>query len=347
MQVKTDRHTDRSRPPAWHTVALALVVRELNEDTNIERVCTMAVATAIPTRGERPLIAHPSGSTQPTCLLVATDLGARCDRAVDRAAQLARQWQAELIALNVLDVTSAPDQAMAWAAGKSDEQALQVAWQQLARDLSGLDVRATMRIARSRDAARTIRELAASNDCSLVVVGLACNEIDRLLRSSTVERLVRSLHLPLLAVRQRAHRPYRRIVVATDFSAPSRQALETAARFFPGCELVLYHARQTAHSATLDKRLDPPGGDVEQDIRARFPAMGELPVDVTLRPVIEHGALETALTQYVRKNDIDLVVMGTRGRGMAMSILLGSHAAKLLNWLPCDVLVVREAGVSA
>lgn len=61
-----------------------------------------------------------------------------------------------------------------------------------------------------------------------------------------------------------------------------------------------------------------------------------------VRPVIEQGVLETLLTPYVRNKEIDLVVMETHGRSGVMSILLGSSAAKLLGWLPCDALVVRE-----
>lgn len=59
-------------------------------------------------------------------------------------------------------------------------------------------------------------------------------------------------------------------------------------------------------------------------------------------PVIECGAIESTLTRYVREHDIDLVVMGSHGRRALLSLLLGSAAAKLLDWSPCDTLVVRE-----
>lgn len=39
----------------------------------------------------------------PMRILLATDLSARCDRALDRAAQLAAEWGAELIALKVVE----------------------------------------------------------------------------------------------------------------------------------------------------------------------------------------------------------------------------------------------------
>lgn len=58
--------------------------------------------------------------------------------------------------------------------------------------------------------------------------------------------------------------------------------------------------------------------------------------------VVEYGALESALTHYVRANDVDLVVIGTHGHSGIMSVLLGSTAARLLDWLPCDTMIIRD-----
>lgn len=279
----------------------------------------------------------------PARLLLATDLSARCDRALDRAAQLAKEWQAELIALNVLDVPASPDQVLTWAAGKGDDDALHIARQQIARDLSGLGIHATIRIARSGDAAATIRDIAFSTDSALVITGVECNELfGRCPLGSTVERLARTLPQPLLVVRNRVHDAYRRIVVATDFSDSSRQALLAAARLFPGHELILYHAHQSPLAGISDApshvRIN---SGTEHGECADFLAASELPANVVVRPVIEHGALEATLTQYVRRYEIDLVMMGTHGRSGIMNVLLGNSAAKLLDWLPCDTLVVR------
>lgn len=292
------------------------------------------------------MITRPVTPALPSRLLLATDLSARCDRALARAAQLAREWRAELIALNVLDVSVSPDQILNWAAGKGDEDALCIVQQQITRDLADLGIQATIRLARSGDAATTIRDVAASTDSGLVVTGVACSEFfGRCLLGSTVERLARSLPLPLLVVRNRVRGAYRRIVVATDFSDSSRHALLAAARLFPGQELLLYHAQHqqsplagvsddTSHAHILQSTV--------QGECADFLAARELPANLTVRVVIEPGKLETALTKYVRSHEVDLVVMGTHGRSGVMSILLGSSAAELLDWLPCDALVVRE-----
>ena len=104
----------------------------------------------------------PEESPMPRHLLLATDLSARCDRALDRAAQLAREWYADLLAVNVLNPAASPDQALAWLGGASEEQLLQVARQQLAHDLATANVPVTLRLVRGTDATAAIRDTAAS-----------------------------------------------------------------------------------------------------------------------------------------------------------------------------------------
>lgn len=279
----------------------------------------------------------------PDQLLLATDLSARSDRALDRAAQLAAEWGAELVVLNVLDPAATPDQALARIGGASDEELLHAARQQLDRDTRGLPVPATLHVARGTDAAAQIFATAAATRAGLIVTGVARNEIlGRFVLGSTVEQLARTLPQPLLIVRNRAPAAYERIVVATDFSEPSRGALRAVAALFPGRELVLYHAREMVMTSLASPTQPRTDFDTEQRECAAFLSGTALPPGVKIRSVIEHGPVETALARYVRENDIELVAMGSRGRGGIMSLLLGNTAALLIDWLPCDTLLVRE-----
>jgi len=81
---------------------------------------------------------------------------------------------------------------------------------------------------------------------------------------------------------------------------------------------------------------------IEETESAAFLAATALPEGMKVRPVVECGAIESTLTRYVREHGIDLVVMGSHGRSGLMSLLPGSTATKLLDWLPCDTLLVRE-----
>lgn len=273
--------------------------------------------------------------SRPSRILLATDLSARCDRALERAAQLAGECSSELVALNVLNPGASPDQALAWANGASDEQLAHFALQELSRDLLGLNIRFTVRIVRSGDAASIIRDMATSTHSDVVVTGVARNEtLGRFLLGSTVERLARTLPQPLLVVRNRVRAPYQRVVVATDFSESSRHALHTTAALFPERELIAYHSCEIPLSGLPN--------NLPHSRIAAFLTASALSEDVKVHPVVEGGKVETTLSQYVRQHDIDLVVMGARGSSGIISILLGTTASKLLDWLPCDTLLVRE-----
>lgn len=279
----------------------------------------------------------------PAGLLLATDLSARCDRAFDRAVQLAGEWRAGLVALSVLEGPQAPDLALVWAGGGEDA-ADRAARRQFERDLAGVDVHADLRIVKGNPV-DAIREAAEETGSGLIITGMARNEaLGRFLLGSTVSRLVRVVSQPLLVVRERAHGPYRRILVATDFSDSSRHALHAALRFFPDCEPIIYHAYKLPMSEISGRvshaRLRR---EMEEGECAAFLAGADLPANMRgrLKTVIEHGALETTLTRYVREHDIELVVIGTHGRGALMSAVIGSAAARLLDWLPCDTMIVR------
>ena len=49
-----------------------------------------------------------------------------------------------------------------------------------------------------------------------------------------------------------------------------------------------------------------------------------------------------AIVVYARKNDIDLIVLGTNGRNGMAHVVMGSVAEKVVRTAPCPVLTVRH-----
>lgn len=66
-------------------------------------------------------------STPPARLLLATDLCAHCDRPLDRAKQLALEWQSELVILTVREGPRTPDEVSAWLDREATVSALELA----------------------------------------------------------------------------------------------------------------------------------------------------------------------------------------------------------------------------
>jgi len=278
----------------------------------------------------------------PRSVLLATDLSARCDRALDRATQLATEWQAELLAVNVAESTQSPDMVLNWAYGGEAEN-LQIVQQQLREDLANAQVPVSIKVVKGEPAA-SIAEVANNDACDLLVTGMARSEpFGRFILGTTVEKLARLVAQPLLVVRKRPHGAYRRILVASDFSIASSYALQSALALFPDNQIVLFHAIKNALTDLVTESAEQKQVDTAMQAKAddffdRIGLSREDRARITLH--VESGALEAVLTQYVRKHNIDLTVIGSRGQNSIMAGLLGSSASKLLHWLPCDTMII-------
>lgn len=64
---------------------------------------------------------------------------------------------------------------------------------------------------------------------------------------------------------------------------------------------------------------------------------GKLTTDV----IIAKKSVVTEIVEYAEKHNIDLIVMGTRGRSGLKKLLLGSTAQGVITYAHCPVLVVR------
>lgn len=276
----------------------------------------------------------------PARILLTTDLSARCDRALDRAVQLAGAWQAELIALSVIEASLLGGQARP--SRQEEAERIARARQQLCDDLGDPPVRATVRIERG-DVLQAVRQVTAETGAGLVVAGMARNEaLGRFLLGSTTERMASHLLEPLLVVRRRVKGAYRRIVIANDFSPASAEALRVAATFFTGAEIHLFHAapEPVAEAAAPF--------DVDRSLASFLGTLGLAPaVTAAIRLGQETGRLFPALAAYVEQHAADLVCVGTHGRSRLMDALLGNTASRLLHRLPCDTLVVHEGWSAA
>lgn len=138
----------------------------------------------------------------------------------------------------------------------------------------------------------------------------------------------------------------RRILVPTDFSLPSREATEYALHLAKdvGATVVLFHSIQMPvfHVAALGGYVAPPSA-FEENTQLGL----QMWIDDTEHPDLqverhyEFGHPVTQIARFAQENDIDLIVMGTHGRGMAAHMLLGSVAERLVRSAPCPVLTVH------
>lgn len=267
--------------------------------------------------------------TTPPGLLLATDLSARCDRPLERAKQLADEFSIPLAVLTVHDAPQAPGEVLQWLdgdAGRAHQE--RAAREEFAREFADSPLQASQRFAAGPAPAATLPG-------AIVVAGASQHDtLGDLLLGSTVEKLARALAQPLLVVRQRVRGPYRRIMVATDFTPASVLALETAAGLFPGRRITVFHAHD---SDVLAPDASPRAALLRfLDGCALPPGAREL-----LDPVIGEGEPASQLARHVVDNSIDLVVLGLHEESALMRLLTGSRSEYLLQAVVCDTLLVR------
>ncbi len=275
----------------------------------------------------------------PQTILFPTDFSGRCDRARDRAVQLAQHWGARLILLHVL---RDPDPATT-ADERQAEEALTHA--RLRAEVKDEGVAVETRLALG-DVTEAVLETAAAHAVDLIVTGISRHdEIGDFLIGTTVERLIRQACVPVLVVKERVQRHYRRVMVATDFSDCSGLALRTAVAMFPAAETTLLHAYRVRLEALRGR--EGPASQQQADIAFSLDAFLEridLPIDVRdrLEINVDYGEVCQVACDHVKSNHSDLAVLGTHGRSALVTAVLGSTARALLSRLDCDVLLVRQ-----
>jgi nucleotide-binding universal stress UspA family protein len=142
------------------------------------------------------------------------------------------------------------------------------------------------------------------------------------------------------------------ILVPTDFGEAADAALiygrELAARF--GATLHVLHVAENVYVTTFGAETY---AAVAPDLQRALEESARQKIDELVmdsdrsgprtRPVVMTSASPAfAIIDYARDNDMDLIVMGTHGRGMLAHMLMGSVAERVVRLASCPVLTVRH-----
>ena len=140
------------------------------------------------------------------------------------------------------------------------------------------------------------------------------------------------------------------ILVPVDFSETSDHALDYATGLTAafGASLRLLHVVSDAdvspgteafwgfdENAVQRRWIDE--ATTKLDAVARDEGRRELRVEIA----VEIGSPFVAIVRHARERSVDLIVMGTHGRGAVAHLLLGSVAEQVVRHAPCPVLTVR------
>ncbi|MDN6858748.1 universal stress protein [Pseudomonas sp. CAN2814] len=278
-------------------------------------------------------------------LMVATDLSGRSEKALHRAAALAKRYACPWTVLYVVD----EDQPSALI----DQELTQVRMMLEARlvELTELGGTCPQLLVERGDPNQQILAAAKKQACEMLVMGAHRKSVLRdIFVGTTVERVLRAGQLPVLVVNQPAAGQYRDLLIALDTSPASAHAVEVAndlGMLEGAVRRGVYAFSPLAkgmmqYSGVSEERIDEfVGSESRQAVDELKKFLHEQHLEDRIdEQLVAVGLPGNVLQRMVDKHRPDLLVMGTRGMGGIKRALIGSVADYALRELDCDILVV-------
>jgi nucleotide-binding universal stress UspA family protein len=275
-------------------------------------------------------------------ILVGTDLSERSDRAMDRAALIAKQMGGMLHVIYVVDDEVSSTIALACKENASIELQKQI---KEGAFFKGVKTKVHIEFGHPW---KKITELAEQYDADLVVLGAHRNRgLRELFSGTTLHRVAKVCKSPLLVAVNRATGTYKKVLVGVDFSECARHATDIASRIAHKHPLTLIHAYHIPFKA-LTMRADEHGDiiirerkRIKKEIRHRmtdFISTLTGPHEDTHKIIKEGGPVAVLQAEAIARK-ADLVCVGSHGKSWLVEAVLGSTAYDLLSNPPCDVLI--------
>lgn len=288
-----------------------------------------------------------------TTILVSTDLGPGSDQVVRAAAALAKLTDARLHVLHTYEFQPAPymDDVPAATFQARIAQVRAALDAQIERVVRGVDVA-------SRDvmiytAYKAILERAEQIGADLIVIGRhrGGGGLGGAFLGSTADHVVRSATAPCLIVHGPLSVPLTRVLVPIDLSEPALHALDVALAWVRSLgtadtapEIVVLHVIPRVYDFE-DVPVDSGavGSRMHHEIEAARTRAG-VPTTLQMREDVRWGDDPVAeIVDYITRESIDMVVLGTHGYGALKRALLGSVASGVARSAACPVLLVPPA----
>lgn len=260
-------------------------------------------------------------------ILIAHDLRSTADLALRRATQLARQHNARLTLLHVLDNRL----------GQADQDKVQ---QQLDDSLTQFAPPGSeLKLCQGKPADAVLEQVQLLG-ADLLVLG-AHHQRHEFFSGTTLDRIARRCPVPLLLVARDENTPYHSAVSALDFSLCACTALNQACRMLPGeAKVHALHVFEPAkNQASSEAQLLTQRALIDQLIQDETQLLPE--GSPSLSHEVRQGSIQRGLQEYISVNQPQLLVLGCHGRSALSQALLGSLAQHFLHKAPCDIFVVR------
>ncbi len=282
-------------------------------------------------------------------ILLATDLGANSDRAMERALKLAKEAGAQLHIVHALPSYKAKKLVSSL---KEDTEDLIKGYLYDYKDAENLDI--VIKALQDGEFYAQILEYARKIKADLIVMGIhGKTKMRDLFVGTTLERVVRKGHWPVLMVKNKPTGPYQSVLAGVDFAPGSRAALRMALEIAPNAVFEVVHAYHDpviypvgmpevmveVHNHTLKNQKKTLDAFLNTE-RSHFQKEHGGNAKRMAGKLLE-GPVYDMLMHEVKKTKADIITIGAHGRMGLMPGKLGGTAFDILANPPCDVLVTR------
>jgi nucleotide-binding universal stress UspA family protein len=295
-------------------------------------------------------------------ILCPTDFSEYSARAVRQAARVARRYDAEIQALHVWPVSTAP-----WAESAPErDRGQEVSGPRILRALDDLLAPAaaggvrTTSYAAEGDAAAVILDHAVQQDVDLIIMGTHGRAgFQRLTLGAVTEKVLRRAECPVLTVCHgdgvgRGAVPFQEILCAVDFSPPAEHALSYALSLAEEARanLTLLHVVEPTFDfeASKDSRLSVEEHWRYLQYRAKARLENAVPAEARhwcrVETRVAMGRPWEEIVIAAQEGKADLVVMGVHGRSSIQLAVFGSTTHQLVRLASCPVLTVHLSDVA-
>jgi nucleotide-binding universal stress UspA family protein len=176
--------------------------------------------------------------------------------------------------------------------------------------------------------------------------------VERWFIGSTTEKLLRHSPVPILTISATGERPlsspqFRRILVTTDFSAGTAEALAYAfslAQENQSQVTLLHVAYRIINNVVVDlsgSYREPSVKEVTKQLDDLVPTEARNWCDIVT--LVEAGIPYRIILDMIEDEKVDLVVMNIHGKGMLDRALLGSTAERVVRAAKCPVMLIPPA----
>lgn len=143
----------------------------------------------------------------------------------------------------------------------------------------------------------------------------------------------------------------KKIIVPVDFSIHSENALQTAAFLAKqnNAEIIVVHMLELSN-AMVNHSEDSTQQETFFYLKLAEKNFNEFLkkdylTDIKVTPIIKHFKIFSELDELAKEEDVDLIIMGSKGADGLKEIFIGSNTEKVIRYSQVPVLVIKEKPV--